>query len=280
MFGYITVNKPEMKFKEFDVYHSFYCGLCKVLKDKYGKTGQLTLSYDCTFLTLLLTGLYEPETAESEVRCTTHPLEKHGTRINAFTEYAADMNVLLSYYQCLDDWKDEKKYSKAVMSGALKKAKEEAAAKYPAKAQLIAERLAAISACEAEKDMNIDRAAGCFGEIVGEMFAVRQDEWEPCLRRMGFYLGKFIYLMDAYEDLEKDQKSGNYNPFLAWDGQADLEDKCLTILNMMMAECCRAFERMPILEHAEILRNILYSGVWLKYEVVKEKRKQAEDAKS
>lgn len=280
MFGYITVNKPEMKFKEFDVYHSFYCGLCKVLKEKYKKAGQLTLTYDSTFLAILLTGLYEPETELGEVRCTTHPLEKHATRINVFTEYAADLNILLSYYQCLDDWKDEKKYSKAAMSGALKKAKEKAEAAYPKKAKVIAERLEAISLCEAENDPNIDRAAGYFGEIVAEMFAYREDEWAPTLRHMGFFLGKFIYLMDAYEDLEKDQKSGNYNPFLAWFGEPDREERYLAVLNMMMADCCRAFERLPILEHAEVLRNILYSGVWLKFEIIKEKRRQGEETKA
>ena len=277
MFGYITVNKPEMKFKEFDIYHSFYCGLCRVLKDKYGKTGQLTLTYDNTFLAMLLTGLYEPETLLGETKCTTHPLEKHATRINIYTEYAADMNILLSYYQCLDDWKDEKKYSKAVMSGALKKAKEKAAARYPEKAAVIEEKLEAISCCEAAQDTDMDRAAGLFGELLAEIFVVREDEWASQLRQMGFYLGKFIYLMDAYEDLEKDQKSGSYNPLLTWFGQKDCEEKCLTVLNMMMAECCRAFERLPILEHAEILRNILYSGVWLKYEVVRAKRKQWEE---
>ena len=62
MFGYVTINKAEMKFKEFDIYHSFYCGLCRVLKDKYGISGQLTLSYDMTFILILLTELYEPET--------------------------------------------------------------------------------------------------------------------------------------------------------------------------------------------------------------------------
>ena len=280
MFGYITVNKPEMKFKDFDVYHSFYCGLCKVLKDRYGKTGQLTLTYDAAFLTLLLTALYEPETKTGEMKCTAHPLEKHETRINEYTEYAADMNILLSYYQCLDDWKDEKKYSRAVMSGALKRAEEKAAARYPKKAEVIADRLQAISDCEAERDPDIDRAAGYFGEIVAEMLAVREDEWAPHLRRMGFFLGKFIYLMDACEDLEKDRKTGNYNPFLLRYGDEDCEQQCLQVLNMMMAECCRAFERLPILEYAEILRNILYSGVWVRYVVVSEKRKKAEDSKS
>lgn len=276
MFGYITINKPEMKFKDFDVYHAFYCGLCRALKDRYGKAGQMTLTYDSTFLTLVLTALYEPETVFGETRCTAHPLEKHPTRLNSFTEYAADMNVLLTYYQCLDDWKDEKKYSKAVMSGALKKAFRQASERHPEKAELIRSRLEQISVCEKEKDENIDRAAGYFGEITAEMFVIREDAWSKHLRQMGFYLGKFIYLMDAYEDLEKDRETGNYNPFMGWFLDGDYEERCRTVLTMMMAECCRAFERLPIVDYTEILRNILYSGVWLRFEIVNEKRKKEE----
>lgn len=274
MFGYITINKPEMKFRDFDVYHSFYCGLCGALKERYGKAGQMTLTYDSAFLAVLLTALYEPETVIGETKCSVHPLERHGTRINRYTEYAADMNVVLSYYQCLDDWKDEKKYSKAVMSRALKSAFSRASERYPEKAEWIRDRLERISECEKRREEEIDRAAGHFGEITAELFVTEEDAWADTLRRMGFYLGKFIYLMDAYEDLEKDQAGGHYNPFLSWYGQEGYEERCRGVLTMMMAECCRAFERLPIVEYGEILRNILYSGVWLRFEVVNERRKK------
>ena len=91
---------------------------------------------------------------------------------------------------------------------------------------------------------------------------------------MGFFLGKFIYLMDAYEDLEKDRKKENYNPFFQWATQPDFEEKAGKILTMMMAECSKSFERLPIVDNTEILRNILYSGVWCRYEMVRGKRQQ------
>ena len=109
MFGYIAINKAEMKFKDYDVYQAYYCGLCRRLKECYGKRGQLTLSYDMTFLIVLLTGLYEPKTITGEIRCIAHPLEKHPTKINEYTDYAASMNLILSYYKCKDDWTDERK---------------------------------------------------------------------------------------------------------------------------------------------------------------------------
>ena len=127
-------------------------------------------------------------------------------------------------------------------------------------------------------------AAGLTGEMLGEIFAWRNDEWSSDLRRMGFYLGKFIYLMDAYEDLEQDLKKGCYNPFLHLSKEPDFEEKAEHILTMMMANCCRAFERLPILSYTDILRNILYSGVWTRYNLVKQKRadlqKKAQEAEN
>lgn len=274
MFGYIIVNKPEMKFKEFDIYQSYYCGLCRVLKEQYGKSGQMTLSYDMTFVILLLTSLYEPEITEGRCKCIAHPFEKHPTRINEFTRYAADMNLLLTYYKCLDDWEDEHKAAKGTMAFALRKKFRKVTESYPKKAELIKNRMKDIRRCEQDGSKDLDEVSGYFGDIMGEVLAYRADEWEDSLRRMGFFLGKFIYLMDAYEDIEKDKKTGNYNLFLADFGKDDFDKKAATILNMMMAECSRAFERLPIVENTEILRNILYSGVWCRYELVKKKRER------
>ena len=119
MFGYIIVNKPEMKFREFDVYHGYYCGLCRKLKEHYGKFGQITLSYDMVFVLMTLTSLYEPETTKSMKRCVTHPLQKHEERVNNITDYVAHMNILLTYYKCKDDWNDDRKLEKLVLEKIL-----------------------------------------------------------------------------------------------------------------------------------------------------------------
>ena len=116
--------------------------------------------------------------------------------------------------------------------------------------------------------------AGLFGKIMAEIFAYKQDEWETSLRKLGFFLGKFIYLMDAFEDIDDDLANGCYNPLREVCGRADFNNYCKQILTMMIAECSREFEKLPILTHAEILRNILYSGVWSRYEAVCQKRTQ------
>ena len=278
MFGYIAINKAEMKFKDFDVYHSYYCGLCKRLKERYGRRGQMTLSYDMTFLILLLTGLYEPETRVETVNCIAHPLEKHTARTNEFTDYAAAVNLLLTYYKLMDDWKDEKKKKSLAAARALRPKVREIQKMYPAKARCIASNLDKLTALERAGEESLDRMAGLFGEIMAELFTYRKDEWADSLWKMGFFLGKFIYLMDAYEDVEEDLKTGSYNPLKkAFQENLGFAEDCRKLLTLMMAECSRKFETLPILLHADILRNILYSGVWCRYTAVTVRRQEQKE---
>ena len=277
MFGTITIHQPEMKFKDFGIYRSFYCGLCRSLKHRYGISGQSTLSYDMTFLAVLLSGLYEPETAEGTTWCVSHPLEKHPTRSNLCTDYAADMNILLAYWQRLDGWKDDNKLTAKAGADLLKRAYNKVKAQYPEKAQAVEDYVRELTKCEKADSSNLDEAAGLTGRMLGEIFALYEDEWAPVLRRVGFYLGKFIYLSDAFEDFDKDKKKGAYNPWSSYaESRAALAGQAKDVLNMMMSECCLAFEYLPILMYEDILRNILYAGVWLRYEAaVKEDNKAA-----
>ncbi len=277
MFGYIIVNKQEMKFRDFELYQSYYCGFCRKLKEKYGIRGQLTLSYDMTFLILLLSGLYEAQETAGSCKCVAHPFDRHSTRSNQFTEYAADMNVILTYYHCMDDWEDEKKLLKRGYAGVLKSAFQKAESLYPEKAKRIERELVQLKKYERDRERNLDMPAGCFGNIMAEIFAYRNDEWQEELQKMGFYLGKFIYLMDAYEDIEKDEKNGCYNPFAFSYKEEGFEEEVRRILRMMMAECSKSFEKLPILEYTEILRNTLYSGVWCRFEYVRGKRKEQQE---
>lgn len=273
MFGYVVMNKPEIKFKDFDLYRSFYCGLCRELKDKYGFSGQISLTYDMTFVVMLLSGLYEPPTKKGTTRCIVHPVRRQQVRKNEITEYAADMNILLTYYKCMDDWNDDRSVPKLGYAKLLEGKNKKLIAKYPEKSSRIVSLLEELSEMEKAGEKDIDKMSGCFGRIMEEIFAYREDEWENSLRRMGFFLGKFIYLLDAYDDVEDDKKSGNYNPFAEDYIMEGFEERVRQILMMMMAEVCREFEKLPIIKYTDILRNILYSGVWCRYETITSKRK-------
>ncbi|MCR4657654.1 MAG: DUF5685 family protein [Lachnospiraceae bacterium] len=271
MFGYVIVNRQELRLREYERYRSYYCGLCGELRKSYGSTARFCLSYDMTFVIMLLTALYEPESTDGMERCFAHPFTKHPVRENCFTVYAADMNLLLACNKCEDDWKDERKFAKKIYSMLLGKRVRRISEKYPEKVRAIDENLLEIGKYEDTKEPNIDLAAGAFGEIMAEVLAVYRDEWENELRRIGFYLGKFVYILDAFDDLETDKKSGSYNPLLlrceADEGfRTGLKEEVEAMLLMMMSECSRAFERLPIIDRdVEILRNILYSGVWSRF---------------
>ncbi len=277
MFGYVVMNRPEMKIKDYYMYRSFYCCLCRELRERSRITGQLTLTSDMTFVIMLLSGLYEPPTKVGTSRCIVHPVRKQPVRKNEVTEYAADMNVFLAYYKCVDDWKDEKKVLRLAYSKLLKNKDKKAEALWKKKTDAIVGYLNEISAMEKAGETDIDRISGCFGRVMEEILAWKADQWEPSLRRMGFYLGKFIYLMDAYEDVEDDLEKGNYNPFATDYIMEGFQDRVRQILIMMMAEASREFEKLPIIKYADILRNILYSGVWCRFETVSEKRKEKQE---
>ena len=323
MFGYVVVNKPELKFREFDVYRAYYCGLCHSLSKRHGLSGQLTLSYDMTFLVILLSSLYEPEHNVTSKRCVVHPLRRQNIISSEFTDYVADMNVILSYFKCLDDWHDDRSvlklaYSKLLKKGSIGKnlnnvhatsdstddgsvaATQPSAVddgsvaatqpnsdsnnqnsyftddsghlhispdySYKNKIEAISSLLDELGTREKMNETNGDVVPGLFGKIMQILFVPFDDIYAKGLGRMGFYLGKFIYIMDAFDDVEEDVKKGRYNVFSNCYTDPDFETHVKDMLTMMMAECSDAFEMLPAVDNADILRNILYSGVWNSYE--------------
>ncbi len=275
MFGYVTVNRPEMKVKHLETYRSYYCGLCHMLGRRHGTASRLLLSYDCTFLAILLSGVYEPEEKQASVRCVRHPAIRHPETVSIFTAYAADMNVLLGYLKAEDDVKDEGKPAAKATLIASRKEYGRLKLAWPRQENAVREGVEALGKLEKmpypkEKDeilARLDLAAGYTGSFLSEITAPYHDMWEEDLKGTGFYLGKFIYIMDAWDDMEKDRKNGNFNLLSALK-KADPGHYQETVKEVLMdtaACCCRHFERLPIIRNVDILRNILYSGIWVKF---------------
>lgn len=274
MFGYVTAHHEELKIKDYNLYRSCYCGLCRTLKARHGIFAPLTLSYDMTFVVLLLSALYEDPFQEGSSRCIVHPAKKHPTRINKWSEYAADMTVLLAYHNMMDDWQDDKDLSHLAAAKALEHAYKKVSARYPRQAAAVRDYLKKTAESEKRGDTDLDLVSGFTGECLGILFAVEDDIWKEPLYKTGFFLGKFIYLMDAVDDLEQDIKKGNYNPLIELSQRKDFEAYIENTLIMMMAECSKNFELLPIVQYTDILRNILYSGVWSKYSMIKNKKEK------
>lgn len=261
MFGYVTPNKPEMKMREFTRYKGFYCGLCDELHENYGVLGQLTLTYDMTFLIILLTSLYEKRTVECAKRCVFHPQKKTYRATNEITGYAADMNVLLAIGHMEDDWHDEKKLVAFAASKMFLKHKKAIEKKYKRQSKIIKKSLHQLSVLEKKNEKNLDKVSRPFGEMLGEIFVYKEDPFRPILKKLGFYLGKYIYILDAYEDVTNDVKKGCYNPFSDIYNDIDFKKNVREILDTTLKLAIVEFEKLPLEQDLAILRNILYEGV-------------------
>lgn len=272
MFGYVKVNKMDLTFREYEHYRGYYCGLCKYLKDNHGEISRLSLNYDITFLILVLTSVYRPKSNVIEEGCIVNPFKKKKKIINDITEYAASMNVLLTYYKLEDNLRDDKgikdKLAYNIYKGKLKLAYE----KYPQKAEFIKNQLEILYNLEKEKNLNIDLVSNTFGNLMGEIFAYKEDEFEKELRRIGFNVGKYIYILDAYEDLDKDYEKGRYNPFIEYiDKREELREKADKLISMSLGMLSRSVDNLNLRVNTNIIENIVYSGVYLRYQNILKK---------
>lgn len=265
MFGYVTVNQDELKGKDLRKYKEFYCGVCRDIKRHAGQAPRVFLTYDMAFLAILLSSLNEAEEKREEKICSLHPLRKTVSIQNEWTAYAADINVLLTYHNLMDDWIDEKKVRSRAAAGMLGRSYRKLEKQYPDQVKAINTYLEALHKAEEENSEDLDLASGLTGRLFGELFSRPEPVWKEEMRMLGFYLGKWIYLMDAWNDVEKDRQRKNYNPFAAMAEDPEFDEKAHQILLMMAAGAAKAFERLPIVENVDILRNILYSGIWNTY---------------
>ena len=264
MFGYVTGNWKEFNKDQQARYGAVYCGICRRLQAQSGGVSRLGLSYDMAFLSLLLMSLYEPEETSGKDPCLLHPVKRRAWVDNEYIRYSADMNGILAYYNCLDDWQDDKKLSAKLMAQTYEKSLADIEQRYPRQAAAIRECLEELSRLEKENCRNPDEPAGAFGRLMAEVLTYREDMWAPSLRKMGNALGRFIYLMDAVMDYDRDKRKGKYNPFLAMGGPKD-PARWEEYLVLTMGSATTEFEKLPLVQDKALLDNILYSGVWVTY---------------
>ncbi len=267
MFGYVIINQQALSSEATARYQASYCGLCHALGNAHGLGGRLALSYDLTFLNLLLASLYEDEhpTQSGMRRCPTHPFRKRAWRSTHETAYCADMSIALHYYAAKDKWQDDKSPAGLGFMLLLERRRKAAEARYPTQCAAMVDGLAKLATFEDENAQDLEAVSSCFGEIMAAIFDMKADHWANDLRAIGFYLGKYIYLLDAYDDLAKDKKKGSYNPLKTLSENPEYESIIHEILQHLMGLTTQHFARLPCLADLDLLENILYSGVWLRY---------------
>ncbi len=269
MFGYIRADKPELKIKEFEIYKAVYCTLCRNLGRRYGILARLTLSYDFTFLALLNASLTDGCDSFERKRCAFNPLKKcNYCKSDAAVLMPAAAAMIMLYYKILDNIADERGFKKLgyillkpIFSSAHKKAKRD----FPEIEQTVSDYISKQNALEKENCRELDRAADPTAEALAKIFMLcsENSSQKRVLERLGYCIGRYIYLLDAACDLENDLKSGSYN-VLSSDTvktKAQARERIEPQLYFCINEAGRAFELLEVKKYQSILGNIIYLGL-------------------
>lgn len=262
MFGYVNVLKDELKIKDYNIYRAYYCGLCHEIGRQHNQLSRLGLNYDLTTLAILLDSLSEDPPSLCRAGC----IKKVGKRPTKCSDenlkFASDMNVLLAYFKLLDDIKDNHSVKAmleiipfALRSRYLRK-------KYPKLCENTEISLKRLSFLEKSGCDVIDRAAHEFAVLTQAIFAER----EPLFASLGYSVGRLIYILDAYDDMEEDLKKGNYNPaVLQYSYKGSMNEEILQSMSdniyYSLADVAEQYEKLPIKKNKEILDNIIYLGI-------------------
>lgn len=316
MLGYVKIDKGELKVREYEVYTGYYCGVCKSIGRRYGQLPRMVLSYDAAFLAILLASLSDESDTPVQEHCIAHPVIKKKTVIrNRAIDYAGDVMLILAWYKLADDAADEgKAYAKPVML-MMKRIFRRLNSLYPKLCSSVKCHLSALSALEREKCASIDMAAEAFSKIMEDIFteglqAVYGSEPPqheppgdrgdpgisgmqdgPCgfaspgndtrelLARAGYHLGKWVYMIDAVDDIEENIESGAYNPLLfrfgfdaanetADEFRARIEPDLRFNLYHYLAMLSRCTDSLDIRKNAGIIENVIYFGLNRKTEEI------------
>ena len=316
MLGYVKIDKGELKVREYEVYTGYYCGVCKSIGRRYGQLPRMVLSYDAAFLAILLASLSDESDTPVQEHCIAHPVIKKKTVIrNRAIDYAGDVMLILAWYKLADDAADEgKAYAKPVML-MMKRIFRRLNSLYPELCSSVKCHLSALSALEREKCASIDMAAEAFSKIMEDIFTeglqavygseppqqtspgdrgdpgISGMQDEPCgfaspsndtrelLARAGYHLGKWIYMIDAVDDIEENIESGAYNPLLfrfkfdaanetADEFRARIEPDLRFNLYHYLAMLSRCTDSLDIRKNAGIIENVIYFGLNRKTEEI------------
>ncbi len=288
MFGYIKVYKPEMKIKEYEVYKGIYCSLCKQLGKDYGLFSRMILNYDFTFLALCLMAINDDEIKLKNSHCTFCAMKKclSCTTPDKTLEYSAAITIITAYYKILDNYNDGKiteKTQSALLLPYFKTKFKKANKKFPKISEIIRKQMESQKNVEKIKTDSIDIAADASSKAMGEIISSFFPEYKKnVLYRFGYCLGRFVYISDALDDLEKDSKNNSYNAFLSKSKDLDfkeIREKSFSILDTTADELAKAYELIDFHRFKPIIDNVIYYGLDLTINKVLRKE-ESQDEKS
>lgn len=273
MFGYIRTDTPELRVRENEYYRAVYCGLCRAQGRCTGQCSRMTLSYDITFLALLRLAISGEKPEIKRGRCIAHPFKKRayveGCESLDYCAYAA---ALLIYGKTADDIADEKgldrikaKLLKPIAKGMRKKALHY----YRELDERIESGLKRLAETEKKRLSSVDVPADCFGDILADILSFGlEGNNETIMRNIGRHIGRWIYIVDACDDLDDDIKKQRFNPFIyLYDGRELTEEQKRDVANSLRLELAAAEPAFDLIDFSEcptiegIIKNIIYRGM-------------------
>ena len=263
MFGYVTIGNNQVTENEYSVFSSYYCGVCKATGKSASHIARLGLSYDITFLALILSSLEEKSQYE-DTRCVVHLIKKRRCITDDMAvSYAAAAGVVLTYLKFKDDWHDDKSIKALLGMAAFwcgcRKAKKLLGKEYA----VIKNQLDILSDYEKQGSGSIDDTAESFGKILECLFTpefITDEKQRRALAWLGFNLGRWIYVIDAVNDLERDLKSGSYNPLIKM-GYTDFETCARDMelsLTLTLDGIATSFELIDFKQNRDLIAKIIY----------------------
>ncbi len=279
MFGYVQPLKPELKVKELEAFKGYYCGLCKAIKQKYTNTARFMLNYDCAVLSVLLSSMSDEMPSAVREVCIASPVRKKTVIRSRESEYAAAVNILLGYGKIRDAAKDDRKISAGALSVFYKRVYRRAARDCPELAGEFSLRMKNLHGLENSKSADVDAVSGEFGHLLGAVFSHAPYEFmdeaaRKTMRHLGYNLGRWIYIADAFDDIIKDDRAHSFNVFLQREYKSaaqlkeSLREEAAFNLNFSLAEACKAYELLGIKRDKPLIDNIMYLGLAKKTEDV------------
>lgn len=261
MLGYVTADRQELKIREFDVYRGFYCGICKSAGSRYGQLSRFVLSYDAVFLALVLSAVSGDNPQICRERCIVHPIRKNPVvRGSGAVDYAADMMIALAYHKVIDDREDDRSLKAAAAEAAIRRAYKKVCAVYPDVCAEICDAEAELKALEAAKSGSVDMTAAASAKMAAAVFSgyPSDEKTARILRELGASIGRWIYLMDAVDDYERDKLRGGYNPLIY---RKEGRDELGPVLYEYLSQTLNSLNLLELGANKGIIENIVLLGM-------------------
>lgn len=272
MFGYVIPDKNNMYIKDFNLYQSFYCGLCKALHKSGSEITRLCTNYDIAFYSILLHSLLNENVEFKRKVCMYNGRKKTVADVDALSEKMADLAVLLVYYNIQDDISDGKPL-RIFAKWRLYLRKRAAAKRMPDIDLLMRDSFGRLAKLEKQNSDDIDAVADCFASLMRDITRVFVPS-DGDIDDFAYNLGRLVYLMDAVDDVEKDSKKHRYNPLVNVYGKCDNKqdyllknaDEMSFLLKSTYNKLVGSYNRMNIVLFEGPLSNIVYLGLKLQME--------------